>query len=156
MCDHCGCRSYGPIAELTAEHEVILSLAARVRDATRRNLPVEGDIRDDLLALVEAHAAKEELGLYSLLVVATASAPDTFAELEAEHRELRAAIAEGRFDHLAYYALERHIEEEEMVLFPAASFHFDGDTWDELERLHQESQREPLERTEVLLRYGPA
>ena len=37
-----------------------------------------------------------------------------------------------RFDRLALYALQRHIEEEEEVLFSAAVFHFDGDTWDDL------------------------
>lgn len=35
MCDHCGCRAYPPIAELTAEHEAILALAEPLAVATR-------------------------------------------------------------------------------------------------------------------------
>lgn len=40
MCDHCGCRAYPPIAELTAEHVEILRLAeplARQQDPARTN-----------------------------------------------------------------------------------------------------------------------
>lgn len=60
-----------------------------------------------------------------------------YDELEAEHRELFAAIDDASFDHLTLYALQRHIEEEEEVLFSGALFHFDGDTWDELADIHR-------------------
>ena len=35
MCDHCGCRAFAPIAELTADHEDILRRAWALAEATR-------------------------------------------------------------------------------------------------------------------------
>lgn len=141
MCDHCGCRSYPPIAELTAEHVAILALAAPLAEATRHHRTIDTAARDELTALLERHVAKEEAGLYPLLISEAGKPADAFAELEDEHRELFEALAAGRFDHLALYALQRHIEEEEEVLFSGALFHFDGDTWDDLEAVHRETER---------------
>lgn len=137
MCDHCGCRAYAPIAELTAEHAEILALAEPLAGAVRRQQPVDAMARDRLVGLLEVHVAKEEAGLYPLLIAEVGEAPDAFDHLEAEHRELFEAIEAGAFDHLALYALQRHIEEEEEVLFSGALFHFDGDTWDDLEVAHR-------------------
>lgn len=137
MCDHCGCRAYPPIAELTAEHVEILALAEPLAQATRHHRAVDTIGRDRLVALLRRHVAKEEAGLYPLLLAETGDPADGYAELEAEHRDLFAAIDNGAFDHLALYALQRHIEEEEEVLFSGALFHFDGDTWDDLEAIHR-------------------
>jgi hemerythrin-like domain-containing protein len=136
MCDHCGCREYEPIAELTAEHETILDLAAALADATRHGGAVDESLPRRLLDLLERHGAKEEAGLYPLLIAEAGKPDDEYAELEREHREFATAIEKGRFTHLALYALQRHIEEEEEVLFSGALFHFDGDTWDVLEDIH--------------------
>lgn len=132
MCDHCSCRDYAPIAELTAEHVRILTIATSLADATRNHQAIDAGRRDELVALLHLHVDKEETGLYPLLLDVASWPSDTFADLEEEHRELFSAIDEERFDHLALYALQRHIEEEEEVLFSAAVFHFDGDTWDDL------------------------
>ena len=132
MCDHCSCRDYAPIAELTAEHARILEIATALADATRHQTELHASERDELLALLHLHVAKEEAGLYPVLLDAAGWPSDTFDDLEAEHRELFGALDENRFDHLALYALQRHVEEEEEVLFSAAVFHFDGDTWDDL------------------------
>lgn len=137
MCDHCGCRAYPPIAELTAEHEQILALAAPLAAATHHHHHIDGAARERLVALLHAHVAKEEGGLYPLLIDEMGEPPDAFDHLEVEHRELFDAIGDDTFDHLALYALQRHIEEEEEVLFSAALFHFDGDTWDDLEAAHR-------------------
>lgn len=142
MCDHCGCRSFPAIAELTAEHVAILGFAAPLADATRHHRAIDAEGRDRLVALLEMHVAKEEAGLYPLLIAEMGEDADAFDHLEVEHRELFEAIDAGAFDHLALYALQRHIEEEEEVLFSAALFHFDGDTWDELDTVHRhESER---------------
>lgn len=130
MCDHCSCRDYAPIVELTAEHERILALATSLADG-------RGEARDELVALLHLHVDKEEAGLYPLLLDLAGWPADTFDDLEEEHRELFAAIEADRFDQLAVYALQRHIEEEEEVLFSAAVFHFDGDTWDDLDAVQQ-------------------
>lgn len=137
MCDHCGCREYAPIAELTAEHETILDLAATLADATRHGTAVDDTLPRRLLDLLELHGAKEEAGLYPLLIDEAGKPADEFADLEREHREFAAVIESGRFTHLSLYALQRHIEEEEEVLFSGALFHFDGDTWDVLDGVHR-------------------
>lgn len=137
MCDHCGCRAYPPIADLTAEHVEILRLAEPLADATRHHHPVDQAARARLTALLQTHAGKEEAGLYPLLIAEMGEPPDTFDHLEDEHREVLLAVEDGTFDHLALYALQRHIEEEEEVLFSGALFHFEGDTWDDLEAAHR-------------------
>jgi hemerythrin-like domain-containing protein len=137
MCDHCGCRAYRPIAELTAEHEEILALAAPLAEATHHGHARDAAGRDRLVALLRTHVAKEEDGLYPLLIADSGEPADAFDHLVAEHRELFATIAADAFDHLALYALQRHIEEEEEVLFSGAVFSFEGDTWDDLEAAHR-------------------
>jgi hemerythrin-like domain-containing protein len=144
MCDHCGCRAYPPIRELTDEHETILELAQGLADATRRHRTIDTEARDRLVALLERHVAKEETGLYPLLVAEMDEDADAFDHLEAEHDELFEAIEAAAFDHLALYALQRHIEEEEEVLFSAALFHFDGDTWDDLASAHHHVEEHHL------------
>lgn len=136
MCDHCGCREYAPIAELTADHVEILALAEPLADATRHHRRIDTVGRDRLLALLAVHAAKEEAGLYPILIAQMGDSDSAFDHLEEEHRELAEAIEADRFEHLALYALQRHIEEEEEVLFSSALFWFDGDTWDDLEAVH--------------------
>ena len=142
MCSHCGCRDYPPIAELTAEHEQILALAEPLARATRRGALIDAAVPSRLLELLQLHAAKEEAGLYPLLIAEMGASPDAFEDLEEEHGEVVAAIHAGTFDHLALYALQRHIEEEEEVLFSGALFHFDGDTWYDLDAAHRRVEQE--------------
>jgi len=137
MCDHCGCREFAPIAELTAEHVAILAIAEPLAEATRHSKPFATDQQDRLLELLDVHVAKEETGLYPLLLAEMGESADAFDHLEREHEEIYEAITGGVFDHLALYALQRHIEEEEEVLFSGALFHFEGDTWDDLEAAHR-------------------
>ena len=144
MCDHCGCRAFPAIAELTAEHEAILGLAETLADATRHHRAIDVEERGRLIAVLQTHVAKEEAGLYPLLIAEMGEDADAFDHLELEHRELFDAIDADSFDHLALYALQRHIEEEEEVLFSGALFHFDGDTWDDLDAVHREVDRSVL------------
>ena len=142
MCSHCGCRDYPPIAELTAEHEQILALAEPLARATRHGADVDPAVPGRLVELLQLHAAKEEAGLYPLLIAEMGASPDAFDDLEEEHVEIVAAIQAGAFDHLSLYALQRHIEEEEEVLFSGALFHYDGDTWDDLDAVHRRVEQE--------------
>lgn len=123
MCDHCGCREFPPIAELSAEHEEILRVAWEVAE--------HGGVAesDALLGMLAVHVAAEETALYPLLVAGGDLDAEHSAELEAEHAGLKAALLAGTFDRRTYYALAAHIEEEEMELFPAAMFGFDDDAW---------------------------
>lgn len=136
MCDHCGCREFGAIAELTAEHEQILSLAWRVAERDGGDEAIRS-ARAQLQVVLDAHVDKEETALYPLLLEKGDLDVETSTVLEAEHAALHAALVAGPFDRRAYYALAAHIEQEEMELFPAAMFAFDDDEWDEMEAVHR-------------------
>jgi hemerythrin-like domain-containing protein len=131
MCDHCGCRAFAEIAELTEEHERILELAWRATDGGAATA------RDELIPLLARHVAKEEDGLYPLLVAAGALDAEVVATLEAEHTAIDAHAAGPRWNRRAYYELAAHIEQEEMELFPAAMFSFDDADWAHLADLYQ-------------------
>lgn len=137
MCNHCNCREYPAIAELSREHDEILALAVPLAEATRTGGALDANAVRRLLEILQLHSAKEEAGLYPLLIAEMDETPDAFDHLEDEHVEVLAAIGSGTFDHLALYALQRHIEEEEEVLFSGALFYFDGATWDDLDAAHQ-------------------
>lgn len=129
MCDHCGCRAFPPIAELTTEHETILRQAWSLAEAPRAGRQPDATVRRELLALLDRHVAKEETGLYPALVATGALSADEVGDLEAEHRDLRRSLTGGAFDRRHFYALAAHIEDEEMELFPAAMLGFDDEEW---------------------------
>jgi hypothetical protein len=139
MCDHCGCRAFGPIAELSAEHETILSLAWEVAEATRLRLAVDPGTTERLAGVLDLHITKEETGLYPFLRAQGDLSPETSDGLEREHVTVQAALVDGTFDRRAYYALAAHIEQEELELFPLAMFGFDDDLWDDLDAIHREA-----------------
>ena len=123
MCDHCGCREFPPIAELSAEHEEILRVAWEVAEHG------QAADRDALLGMLEVHVAAEETALYPLLVAGGDLDAEHCGVLEEEHAGLKSALLAGTFDRRTYYELAAHIEEEEMELFPAAMFGFDDEAW---------------------------
>jgi hypothetical protein len=125
VCDHCGCRAYEPIADLTVEHESILTLAWELAESGGAAC----DVRDDLAALLDGHVVKEETWLYPELVATGDLTAGSSSALEQEHRSLRSSLFSGTFDRRDFYALAAHIEEEERELFPAAMFAFDDDEW---------------------------
>lgn len=65
MCDHCGCRSFAPIAELTADHVRILDLAWTVAEADLPDGESLDALRRQLVGLLDLHAMKEEMELFS-------------------------------------------------------------------------------------------
>ncbi len=136
MCDHCGCRAYAPVAELTAEHEEILTRAWALVEATRAGREPSTEEVDALLARLDVHVAKEEYGLYPELRELEGLGEAENATLEEEHRVIRDAIVAGGFDHHDYYALAAHIEVEELELFSTAMFLFDDREWADLDTVH--------------------
>lgn len=141
MCDHCGCRSFPPIAELTEEHERILALAWTLAEATRTARVWPPGDAEALLALLEVHAAKEESGLYPELVQLDALSASDCGLLEHEHRAIRATLAASSFDRHDYYELASHIEVEETELFSAARFAFEEPEWDAMAAAHLDLDR---------------
>lgn len=129
MCDHCGCRAFPPIAELSAEHETILHLAWRLAEAHPAGQPTNAGLRRDLVDLLEQHVTKEETGLYPAILSTGGMSADAVSRLEGEHRDLHRALLEGDFDRRDFYALASHIEDEEMELFPIAMMRFDDAEW---------------------------
>lgn len=135
MCDHCGCRRFAPIAELSAEHDTVLSIAWELAESPG-GAPDRPVLRARLLSVLDPHVKVEEATLYPLLIEHGGLPASSVTTLEEEHEDLREAIVGDRFDRRAFYALAAHIEEEEMDLFPVAMFAFDDDQWAELaERL---------------------
>ena len=137
MCDHCGCRAFPPIAELTADHETILRLAWSLAEAPPDAARAVTGWRRELSELLDHPVAKEETGLYPVLVAIGAVTAEEVRDLEAEHRDLHRAIADGAFDRRDFYALATHIEDEELELFPAAMLGFDEDEWDATNDAHR-------------------
>jgi hypothetical protein len=136
MCDHCGCRDFAPIAELTADHEEILQRAWALAEATRAGrVPPAHDVAH-LLALLDVHADKEETGLYPWLIEVGGLSQMVDDELEQEHRDLHETLAGGRFDRHDYYALASHIEVEELELFSSAMLRFDEPEWEAVAAAH--------------------
>lgn len=137
LCDHCGCRAFPAIAELTAEHEEILSRGWDLAEAGRAGrVPPPAEV-ELLLGLLDLHVCKEETGLYPELIARGALSADAVAELEQEHRDLHDLLAAARFDRRAFYSLAAHIEVEEMELFPAAMLGFDDEEWDAMDAAHR-------------------
>jgi len=132
MCDHCGCRSFDEIAELSAEHDRILDLAWRIAEAHDVAALAE------LVPLLADHVAKEELGLYPQLVATGELDADVLTTLEAEHSTIDTQLTGTTWNRRAYYALAAHIEQEEMELFPAAMFSFDDSDWDTLAAVYRQ------------------
>lgn len=136
MCDHCGCRAFPPIAELTAEHVDILARAWVLAEAEREGRAPSSEDVAALTALLDRHALKEETGLYPELIDCRASSADQIEDLEQEHRDLHEALTSGRFDRRDYFALAAHIEVEEMELFSAAMLSFDEEEWEAMQGAH--------------------
>ena len=137
MCDHCGCRSYPAIAELTDEHDTILALAWEV--ATGTGEP-RLRARAELLELLDRHVDKEERALYPLLVETGDLGTADREVLEAEHGHLRELLAEDSFDRQRYYELASHAEEEESELFPMAMFGFDDQDWQKMSEVRHRAE----------------
>ena len=140
VCDHCGCRSFLPIAELTSEHETILSLAWTLSEAVRGGRTIE-PTRTDLLDLVTRHITKEEAGLYPALLATDAVSAADVTGLEEDHRELCRSLLEGPFGRLQFLALAAHIEQEELELFPYAMLRFDEVEWNATGEVHRSVDR---------------
>lgn len=128
MCDHCGCRDLSQIAELTGEHQAILDLAWRCAEDSRSAAERNPATANSLRLLLEDHVAKEEAGLYPLLVLRGYPRPE-LKGLEDEHREIHRRLECGEFDRYAFYYLAAHIEVEETELFPRALFSFEEEDW---------------------------
>lgn len=132
------------MAELTAEHDVILELAWDLAESIRAGAE-DQPVKQRLIALLDAHVAKEETGLYPMLYELGELSDTTLRTLEEEHCDIHEMIHEGRFDRRAYYELSAHIEVEDAELFSSGRFVFDQDDWDDLQAIQDLVETPPLD-----------
>lgn len=138
MCEYCGCQDIATIAELTREHDALVAEIARVRTCVRAG-DTEGaaQVARRISELLGPHTAVEEHGLFAYLAH---EFPDHIADLEREHREMDAVLAEaalGTPQELDWPtrllgAMERlrdHILKEQDGLFPASLAALDTPAW---------------------------
>lgn len=137
MCDHCGCRAFAPIAELSADHETILELAWTLAEEQRAGRTPDPGVKAGLCALLDRHVAKEETGLYPVLLGVGGVSAGELTRLEAEHTDLHRQLSGEVFSRLDFYALAAHIETEETELFPFAMLRFDEAEWDVTADVHR-------------------
>ena len=133
MCDHCSCRQFRAIAELSTEHEQILEVAWALSEQHGATGVADGPLRDQLGRMLAVHVDAEEVALCPLLLETGGLDPAHCDQLEQEHTDIGAALIAGRFDRRMYFELAAHIEEEELELFPLAMFGFDDDDWARLD-----------------------
>ena len=105
MCEYCGCQALEAIAEVTAEHDVVIELGRQVRDALR--------------------AGELDLAAERTRAVAAVLAPHTAVE--------EGALCDpgwpGRVEHVLD-VLREHILKEQDGVFPAALALLDPEQWE--------------------------
>ncbi|MGN6088528.1 MAG: hemerythrin domain-containing protein [Actinomycetales bacterium] len=140
MCEYCGCQSVSIIADLTAEHDVVVDLLGEAqRAAERQDVDRAADLAARILAILTPHSAVEERGVFPALAD---DFPDHVAQLTAEHAAIEAVLAEpaadpAGFDRLGWpqrlveaaEVLRAHILKEQDGVFPAALATLDADDW---------------------------
>ena len=147
MCEYCGCRGNEAIGELMAEHDALKDDADRVRTAmstgdrdTARTAVI------DLVGRLESHVRREERGIFAALREHGEFA-DEVAALEAEHRHFDTAIDDLAPDGTEFDVqvralleeLDRHIEREDLGIFPVSVVTLGASGWALVEQAHAET-----------------
>lgn len=144
MCEYCGCQALVPIAELTGEHDLVLSLACEARAARHEgNVSRMAELASQIAAVLGPHTQVEERGLFPALA---ADFPDQMAILEAEHQQIAAVLGEASSgppedpawpDRLtvALALLRAHIHKEQDGVFPAALATLRLADWEAMENI---------------------
>ncbi|GAA0933047.1 hemerythrin domain-containing protein [Streptomyces thermoalcalitolerans] len=142
MCEYCGCQSLASIDELTREHETLVNLVGRVRQAHQDgDITRMADLARQISAVLGPHTEVEEHGLFPALAP---EFPEKIAALEAEHRRVDRVLAEAdagvpadpawpaRFLE-ALALLREHILKEQDGVFPAALACLSTEQWEAVE-----------------------
>ncbi|GAA3494670.1 hemerythrin domain-containing protein [Streptomyces prasinosporus] len=148
MCEYCGCQALATIDELTREHERVVTLISRVRDARRDGAIARmAELAREITTVLGPHTRVEEHGLFPPL---REEFPEQIAVLEDEHRRIEVVLADadGPFltdpgwpDRLidALDLLREHILKERDGVFPAALAHLDTEHWEAAEKVRAEA-----------------
>ena len=150
MCEYCGCQALAPIAELTGEHDLVLSLVCEVRVAREEgNVSRMAELASQIAAVLGPHTQVEEGGLFPALA---ADFPDQMAILEAEHQQIAAVLGEASSgppedpawpDRLtvALALLRAHIHKEQDGVFPATLATLRLADWETMENIRTHVRR---------------
>jgi len=142
VCDYCGCQEVRAIADLTAEHDRIVTLSGEARRALHAGaLDLAADRARDITAVLGPHTLVEEGALFPAMAEEYG---DHVLGLLDEHRIIEAVLARADdgtpTDHAWPGLLERaltllreHILKEQDGLFPAALATLGPAQWDEVD-----------------------
>lgn len=142
MCEYCGCQSLTAIADLTREHDEVVTLISHVRAAHADGDAAKmAELAGRIAAILGPHTAVEEQGLFPALA---GEFPDHIADLTAQHRFIESVLGEAadgvpadpawpRRLLQALHVLREHILAEQDGVFPAALSHLDTADWEAID-----------------------
>ena len=138
----CGCQDLATIAELTAEHDVLVNLSGEARRALLAgDMDTAAERTRAMASVLAPHTSVEEEALFPAMA---AEFGGHVHGLLCEHRLIEGVLEEsaertpddpawpGRLEH-ALEVLREHIFKEQDGLFPAALATLDPAEWDQLE-----------------------
>jgi Hemerythrin HHE cation binding domain len=144
VCEYCGCQALTAIADLTREHDRVVTLISHVRTAhDSGDFAAMATAARQIAAVLGPHTAVEEHGLFPPLA---AEFPDHIADLTAQHRHVDGVLAEATDGMPAdptwptrlldtLHLLREHILAEQDGVFPAALTSLDTTDWDAIEEI---------------------
>jgi len=152
MCEYCGCQQIATIAELTREHDAVVSIISQIqhpRPAQRTEDVAE--LCQQILVILAPHTVVEEEGLFPEM---TDDFPDHIQALRSEHREIEKVLgeaADGPPDDPTWpdrlvavlHLLREHILKEQDGVFPAALAALDTDQWERIEAVRAQTSMAP-------------
>lgn len=156
MCEYCGCPALTAIADLTREHDQVVTLIDQVHTAhAAGDVPSMATAARRIAAVLGPHTAVEEQGLFPPLA---AEFPDHIAELTAQHRHIDGVLGEADAETPAdptwparlldvLHLLREHILAEQDGVFPAAVTGLDTADWDAIEVIRARVGTTPLATT---------
>lgn len=142
MCDYCGCQDLDAIAELTAEHDAVVTLSGQARRALQTgDLDLAADGARAIVAILRPHTAVEEGALFPAMVEGFGA---HVAGLVDEHRRIEQVLAESadcipgdpfwpRRLEQTLVMLREHIIKEQDGVFPAALATLSAAQWDQVD-----------------------
>jgi len=143
MCQYCGCQEVAAIAELTAEHDVVVTLIRNLGEQLAAGRLADVAATSRLISeVLRPHTIVEEEGLFPEL---SQEFPGQLEGLMAEHRTVERVLEEAvegvpvdptwpeRLQ-TTLTMLRNHILKEQDGVFPAAVISLGAEQWERVER----------------------
>ena len=147
MCEHCGCRGVPPVAELMDEHLALLDEAHHIRRALAAgDQPQTVNRLEQMVRHLSRHVHREEDGIFEALRE-DGEYIEEVEQLEDEHQWFDGAVASLRPDDPGFpdrviellAELDRHVERENLGIFPVSVVTLGAAGWDLVDRAHAET-----------------